>query len=115
MALLKDTCDKESRGQIEKTVVVKQYADGRTVVTAFPDMSNIKPSEQQKICRMSFKEAQAYAVEFLKDPFNKAAYKALCAPGQKPHNVLISQLLKKERPDMKPIPTGPVIAFGNPR
>ena len=115
MAILKDNCDKEFRGHIEKTVVVKQYADGRTILTAFPDMSNIIPSESQKAQRMSFKEAQAYAVAYLADPVNKAAYKALCGPGQKPHNVLMSQLLKKEKPMPEIPPSGPVVVSGKPR
>lgn len=34
-------------GHIGKKVVVKQYAN-KTIVTAYPNMSNIKPSKKQK-------------------------------------------------------------------
>ena len=98
MALLKNPCDKEFRGQIEKTVVVKQYADGRTVLTSFPDMSKVKLSEAQLAHRKAFKEAQEYAIQFLSIPENKAAYKAMCKPGQRPHNLLVAELLRKENP-----------------
>lgn len=53
---------------------------------------------------MNFKEAQAYATQYLSDPENKAAYKALCKPGQKPINVLMSELLKKEPPPVDSLP-----------
>ena len=115
MAILKGDCDKEFSGHIEKTVVVRQYVGGRTVLSAFPDMSSIVPSESQKEHRMKFKEALAYAIAFLADPVNKAAYKALCGPGQKPHNVLMSELLKKEKPLPGSSPAGPVIVFGKTR
>jgi len=115
MALLKDDCDKEFRGHIEKTVVVKQYADGRTVLTSYPDMSKVKLSEAQKAHRVAFKEAQEYAVQFLSIPENKAAYKAMCKPGQRPHNLLVAQLLRKEKSVLNPDPSAVVIAFGKDR
>ena len=111
MAILK-TCDKEFRGQIEKTVVVKQYADGRTVLTSFPDMSKVELSPAQIDHRVAFREAQEYAVQFLSIPENKAAYKAMCKPGQRPHNLLVAELLRKEKPPVDSEPSGTVIAFG---
>jgi hypothetical protein len=114
MAIL-NTRDKEFRGQIEKTVVVKQYADGRTVLTAFPNMSKVVLSAKQKAFRVRFKEAQQYAVQYLSIPENKAAYKAMCKPGQRPHNLLIGELLKKEKPAEDPNPGRQVIAYGKVR
>jgi hypothetical protein len=41
-------------------IVIKQYGD-KTVVSKYPDMSNIIPSSSQKIKRNRFAEAVAYA------------------------------------------------------
>jgi hypothetical protein len=38
---------RQVRGQIGKQFVVKQYGK-KTVITAYPDMSNVKPSKAQK-------------------------------------------------------------------
>lgn len=58
-------------GHIEKTIVVKQYSDGRTIITAYPDMSKIKPSEGQKEQRSLFKDAVSYAKNILDSPLEK--------------------------------------------
>lgn len=87
------------RGHIERTVVVRQDQWGRTILSAFPDMSNIKPSEKQKSQRLSFKEVQIKALELLKDPSVKAYYKSLCQGGQRPHNILISKLFRSQKTD----------------
>ncbi|WP_411273959.1 hypothetical protein [Daejeonella sp.] len=86
-------------GHIDRTVVIRQDQWGRTILSAFPDMSNIKPSEGQKAQRLSFKEAQTVALKMLKDPSVKAFYKSLCQNRQRPHNILISELLKKQKSD----------------
>ena len=115
MAILKHPCDKEFRGHIEKKVVVRQYADGRTILSAYPDMSRVKLSPAQKAHRLNFKQAQEYAVQFLSIPENKAAYQALCKPGQRPRNLLLAELLRKEQLPVENAPSGPVIAFGKVR
>ena len=114
MAILKN-CDKEIRGQIEKTVVVKQYKDGRTILTKFPDMSKVKLSEAQLAHRKAFKEAQEYAIQYLSIPENKAAYKAMCKPGQRPHNLLVAELLRKEKPAAEIPESGIVIVSAKVR
>ncbi len=86
--------DTEFRGTVDKTIVVRQNKIFGTIWSAYPDMSNIKPTEAQKESRMKFGKAQKYAKEFLSNPEHKAFYKSLCKPGQRPHNVLISELLK---------------------
>lgn len=99
MAILKNPFLKDYRGRINDNLVIRQYSSyGRTVLSTYPDMSNIKPSEDQKKQRLSFKEAQAFAKQRLADPEIKAFYKEKCKPGQRPHNVLISELLKKDPP-----------------
>lgn len=99
MAILNNPFLKDVRGRFNDHLVIRQYPSyGTTVLSAFPDMSNIKPSEGQKAQRLSFREAQAQAKQRLADPAVKAFYKSLCKPGQRPHNVLISELLKKDPP-----------------
>ena len=99
MAILKNPFSKEYRGRFNDILVIRQYTEwDRTVVSVFPDMSNIKPSEGQKAQRLNFKEAQAVAKQRLADPAVKAFYKSLCEPGQRPHNVLIAELLRKDPP-----------------
>ena len=96
---MKDPSDKEYRGRINDKYVIRQYTGfGRTVLSMYPDMSKIKPSEGQKLQRLGFKEAQKIALQILLDPEVKAFYKDLCKGRQKPHNVLISELLKKDPP-----------------
>jgi hypothetical protein len=102
MAILRNPLDYDFRGHIDKKIVVRQYSGRRTVLSAFPDMTNIKPSDNQKKQRLSFKEAQAFACQYLSDPERKAFYKEKCKPGQRPHNVLISELLKKDQPVVEP-------------
>ena len=99
MGTMKNPSDKEYRGRINEKFVIRQYTDfGRTVLSMYPDMSKIKPSADQKQQRSSFKDAQAIALQMLLDPEVKAFYKDLCKPGQRPHNVLIAELLKKDSP-----------------
>ena len=72
MAILKNPLDYDFRGHIDKKIVVRQYSGRRTVLSAYPDMTNIKPSDNQKKQRLSFKEAQAYASQYLSDPERKS-------------------------------------------
>ena len=112
MAILKNPRDYDFRGHINKQVVIRQYSGGRTVLSTYPDMSNIKPSAGQKEQRLSFNDAQAYAKQYLSDPERKAFYREKCKPGQRPHNVLISELLKKDQPAADPVPKGIIIVSG---
>src|SRR5687767_12154286 len=106
MAIIPDFSDPEFRGQIDKKVVIRQYSGGRTVLSVFPDMSKIIPSENQNKGRLKFKEVQAAALLKLADPAIKAHYKSLCKPGQRPHNVLIAEMLMEDRPPAHDIFTG---------
>lgn len=86
--------DKEFRGTIDNKIVVRQNKVLGTVWSKSPDMSNIVPTEAQIAQRARFRRAQNYAKKFLSNPNNKAYYRELCGPGQRPHNILISELLK---------------------
>lgn len=54
-------------------IVIKQYGD-KTVVSKYPDMSNIIPSDSQKEKRSRFAEAVAYAKTINSSPILKADY-----------------------------------------
>lgn len=68
-------------GHIGKQLVVKQYGN-KTVVTAYPDMSRVKPSKQQKTQRSLFAKAVAYAKAINNDPVKKAQYSKKVKKGQ---------------------------------
>lgn len=82
------------RGQIGKQIVVKQYGN-KTVITAYPDMSRVKPSKLQKAKRKVFAEAVAYAQVINNNPVKKAVYKKKVKKGQTVYNYAIKEYLKK--------------------
>ena len=56
------------RGAIGKKLVVKHYRDGKVIMTRFPGMSGIVPSESQKWRRRLFKKAVTYARKVFQSP-----------------------------------------------
>ncbi len=83
-------------GTLKKQVVIKQYATG-TVVSAYPDMSHIVPSEAQKSKRNRFKEAVAYAKTIMADPLKKSAYQANLPTGKTAYHAAIAEYLEKNK------------------
>lgn len=81
------------RGQIGKQIVVKQYGK-KTVITAYPDMSRVKPSGLQKTKRKKFAEAVAYARTVLRDPLQRAEYARKLKKGQRLYNFIIREFMK---------------------
>ena len=53
-------------------MVVKQYPGDRTIITSYPDMSRVKPSEAQLIAKSNFARAVAHAKETTGDPEKKS-------------------------------------------
>ena len=82
------------RGQIGKQIVVKQYGK-KTVITAYPDMSNIKPSKLQKQRRQKFAAAIGYAQSIIHDPVRKAAFAKKLKKGARVYNAAIKEYLSK--------------------
>jgi len=82
------------RGQIGKQIVVKQYGK-KTVITAYPDMSRVKPSKLQKQKRKRFAAAIAFAQAIVHDPVRKAAYAKKLKKGQRVYNAAIKEFLGK--------------------
>ena len=81
------------RGQIGKQIVVKQYGN-KTVVTAYPDMSRVRPSRIQKLERKKFAAAIAYAQSIIHDPVKKAAYAKKLRKGARVYNAAIREYLR---------------------
>jgi len=82
------------RGQIGRQIVVKQYGK-KTVVTKYPDMSNVKPSKLQKAKRKGFAEAVAYAQDILHDPEKKKTYGRKLKKGESVYHAAIKEFLRK--------------------
>lgn len=94
MAISTNFLLKGYHGHINRQLVVKQYGD-KVVLTKFPDMNEIKPSNDQLSQRRSFQDAQRIAIVYLKVyPNLRQIIAPDCQPGQRPYNLLISKLMK---------------------
>ena len=69
------------QGKLGEEIVFKQYAD-KVVVSKYPDMSRVKPSPLQRVCRNRLKEANDYARAVTRDPVRRAAYERILKPGE---------------------------------
>ena len=86
----------EISGQLGKQLVFKKYGN-KTVVSAYPDMSRVKPSKLQKAKRNIFKEAVAYARNINNDPAAKKKYLKKVKTGQSVYHFAIQEYLKKHK------------------
>ena len=87
MAISKNPNLEGFRGTIDKTIVVRIDPWGRSILSSYPDMSNIVPTITQKQQRLNFKEAQTIALKMLSDPKVKAFYQEKCEGRQRPHRL----------------------------
>lgn len=71
MATSKNPLLKGFRGHIGKMIVVKQYPGDRTIITAYPDMSKVKPNKAQLAAKSRFADAVAYAKKTMNHPQDK--------------------------------------------
>jgi len=83
------------RGAIGKQIVVKQYGN-KTVIAAYPDMSNVKSSKLQKLKRKKFAAAIEYARSIVNNPAKKAAYAKKLKKGARVYNSAIKEYLAKQ-------------------
>lgn len=81
------------RGGVLKQIVFKQYKD-KTVVTNYPDMSHVIPTESQLKRNRRFADAVLFAREIINDPVKKAAYKA--AEGLSVYHTAIKNYMEQE-------------------
>ena len=83
-------------GQIGQTFVVKQYKNV-TVLSNFPDMSQVKPSAQQKTARKLFQRAVRHAKAVLRDPKEMARYTKKLKGKRNVFQAVISEYLRKAK------------------
>lgn len=79
-------------GGIEKKILIKDYGC-RSVMSAFPDRSNVEMSPQQIKSVNRFREAMVYAKTQMADPISKAEYKNKARDMQRPHNLAVADFL----------------------
>lgn len=68
-------------GTIGKELLFKQYKD-KVVVSKYPVMRKVKPTELQLLNRQRMKDATAYALSVLRTPELKAAMEKTLHPGE---------------------------------
>lgn len=88
------------RGAVGKQLVFKQYGK-KTVVSKYPDMTKITPSERQKEKRTLFAEAVAYAKLINRNPVQKATYLAKVKKGQSVYQYALKEYLQKKAGERK--------------
>ncbi len=80
-------------GQLGKQLLLKQYAYG-AVLSKYPDMSAVKPSEKQIEGYDKFRVAVAYAQSIINDAKKKKAYQKKLKPGQTVYHFAIREYLQ---------------------
>ena len=85
------------RGAIGKEYVIKHYRRGRIFRTKFPDMTRIVATEKQRACRNKFRDAVAYAKEYISDETRKNAYKPWFRKRKRVFNQLIKDFMLREK------------------
>lgn len=84
------------KGQIGKQLVFKQYGK-KTVVTRYPDMSKVVPSELQLKNQDRFAVAVAHARAINNDPLLKAAYAKNLKKGKTVYQAALREFLKGKK------------------
>jgi hypothetical protein len=97
MAISKNPLLKGFSGQIAKTIVVKQYPGDRTIITAYPDMSNVKPTAAQLEAKSKFADAVAYAQNIKANPeLKRLAENRLKSRSGTLYHALIREFMKNK-------------------
>lgn len=87
---------KELRGQLAKSLVIKQYEYG-TVVSAYPVMPPDNPTELQGLYRKVFKEAVAYAQSVLRNPATKAEWQERIGKDKSVYHAALKDYLQRHK------------------
>ena len=83
-------------GSIGKKFVVKHYGK-KVVITKYPDMSNIKPSDRQLKQHELFRQAVKYAKQVIADPARNAAWQKRLKRRKGVYNEAIKKFLLTAR------------------
>ncbi|MBN2613764.1 MAG: hypothetical protein JXB00_19560 [Bacteroidales bacterium] len=76
-------------GRVGKSLVFKTYGD-ITIVSKYPDMSKVVPTEKQKNENGKFRDAMAWVKVQMSDQEIKQLYKAKTNGLQRPHNIALA-------------------------
>ena len=87
---------KNLKGTIGKQMVIKKYGD-KTVISAYPDMENIKPSPVQEIFRERFKNAVAYARGINNNNEKRKLYSKKVKKHQSVYHYAVAEYLANEK------------------
>jgi hypothetical protein len=82
-------------GRLGKFMVIKSYSYG-TVISAYPNMSKVKPSKKQRAEKHRFANAVHYAKGVMADPKKKAAMKARLPKGKSIYHAAIAEFMRRE-------------------
>jgi len=82
------------QGTIGDQLVFKQYAD-KVVVSKYPDMSKVKPSELQLEQRKKMAEAIAYAKSVMRNPALSAVYEKDLKPAESIYKKALKDFMNK--------------------
>lgn len=84
------------RGAIGKRFVIKHYSYG-VVMTRYPDMKNIIPSEAQKMSRRLFRKAVKYAQSIYADPLRKEQNRRMLRRPKRLFQALMKEWFNKRK------------------
>lgn len=94
MAISKDNIVTATLSGKVGNVIFKNYGN-KTVISKYPNMSNIVKTEKQKENQLKFKAAQAYAKSILSDPEKKMAFIKTIPKDKIVYHAAISKYLKE--------------------
>jgi Fic family protein len=97
------------RGAVGKKVVYKKV-NGKTIVSKYPDMSNVTYNKAQKKYQTQFAEAVAYARSVNNDPQQKMVWRKKIAADPELRGTSVYQAVLKERLRERSTKTSPHIA-----
>ena len=84
------------QGTIGQELVFKQYAD-KVVVSKYPDMSKVKPSERQLEQRKKMAQAIVYAKSVMRNPALKAVYEKDLEPGKSVYKKALKNFMNNKK------------------
>jgi len=96
MAISKNNIVTETLSGKVGNIIFKNYGN-KTVISKYPDMSNVVKTEKQKENQLQFRAAQAYAKSILSDPEKKLAFTKTIPKDKTVYHAAISKYLKENK------------------
>lgn len=96
MAISKNNIITETLSGKIGNIIFKNYGN-KTVISKYPNMSEVVKSAKQLENQLQFKAAQAYAKNLLADPEKKLAFMKTLPKGKIAYHAAISKYLKEHK------------------